>query len=997
MLESEHVLPRTHTNFKLSGRSALTNEIIGDLHSEFPDLLPDRAEDVALDELCATLTSRYSGTLGKQTKLVVGRMISSKFPPEYNQSQIRQTLSDEWGLGPLRQDAVLLTALEHQPASRLSSSEAHKFLAEMAGKYYLASGLALPSSTSSGSNAGQNTMVDAKTMQLMNEKNATLARDIMEVLQNHVSDAPKATMPTETVQASDSTQLCDLFVSEHGDEYAEGIAPLFDAKKQRVYDSYWNWNAQDITLLLDLWSNARIMEPNEELVETLMLSIVNRACARDIKQLAYASTQLKTKGTGTYEAVIRERLKLLSDSCRLGMNGDPVFIERCLAMAPLTTVSPDGQIEYQEIPRQASSTRLRLETQHPFIVNTFKSRTPVFSPELTGEFALEREAARTSGLSFAGRNILLNGAGKASIGSRMLRYLLEAGARVTVTTSNYSADTNRMYQDVYARYGSRGSVLRVLPFNQGSQNDVKSLVQYLDSDPEWDLDYIVPFAAIPENGRGLEDLDSRSELAHRLMFTNLLRLLGGIAKGKRQRNVITRPATVVLPLSPNHGLMGNDGLYSESKRSLEVLMAKWHSESWNEYLSVMGVVIGWTRGTGLMDDNNIVAQGVEAMGVQTFAVDEMAASLVCAMGGRLNAHCQVGPLLVDMGGGMEKIEEFQEELMSIRHELNTYADVRRALAEEKKLDSQHVPGKSLQDLPARLQVPLRANLKHATLPDLPNYSEEIAPLSSSLEGMVDLSRVVVITGFSELGPYGSSRTRWEMETHGTLSLEGCVELAWMMDLVRYQGKSAGWIDTKTGLTISDADIPRRYMEEILEHTGIRLVEPGICDNEYDPENKASLHEVLLQRDMPPFEASAELAHDLRKKHGDKAVVTIENDTHLVQLKAGAVVMVPSSSHFNRNVAGQIPTGWSPKRYGISDDIIEQCDPVTLFSLVNTVEALLCSGIVDPYEVYKHIHISEVGNCIGSSMGGLSSLRQMHRDRFIDRTVQADILQETFIK
>lgn len=86
-------------------------------------------------------------------------------------------------------------------------------------------------------------------------------------------------------------------------------------------------------------------------------------------------------------------------------------------------------------------------------------------------------------------------------------------------------------------------------------------------------------------------------------------MLGAVARAKRARGVVTRPATVVLPLSPNHGLMGGDGLYSESKRSLEALMSKWVLESWSDYLSLLGVVIGWTRGTALMAENDAVAMG----------------------------------------------------------------------------------------------------------------------------------------------------------------------------------------------------------------------------------------------------------------------------------------------------------------------------------------------------------------------------------------------------
>jgi fatty acid synthase subunit alpha len=41
-----------------------------------------------------------------------------------------------------------------------------------------------------------------------------------------------------------------------------------------------------------------------------------------------------------------------------------------------------------------------------------------------------------------------------------------------------------------------------------------------------DLDYILPFAAIPENGHEIDSLDDKPELAHRIMLVNLHRILG---------------------------------------------------------------------------------------------------------------------------------------------------------------------------------------------------------------------------------------------------------------------------------------------------------------------------------------------------------------------------------------------------------------------------------------------------------------------------------------
>jgi 3-oxoacyl-(acyl-carrier-protein) synthase len=94
------------------------------------------------------------------------------------------------------------------------------------------------------------------------------------------------------------------------------------------------------------------------------------------------------------------------------------------------------------------------------------------------------------------------------------------------------------------------------------------------------------------------------------------------------------------------------------------------------------------------------------------------------------------------------------------------------------------------------------------------------------------------------------------------------------------------------------------------------------------------------------------------------------------------------------LAGQIPTGWEAGHYGIPEDIVAQTDRASLWALVCTAEALNASGITDPYELYKHMHPSEVGTCIGSGMGGVTSMAQTFKDRRDEKQVQNDILQET---
>ena len=134
----------------------------------------------------------------------------------------------------------------------------------------------------------------------------------------------------------------------------------------------------------------------------------------------------------------------------------------------------------------------------------------------------------TSGTSFKDKNALLTGVGKGSIGVEILKGLLSGGAHVAITASRYGRATVEYYQAIFRRNGNKGSALTVVPFNQASKQDVEALIDYIYTSLGMDLDYILPFAALPENGREIDGLDDKSDLAHRMMLVNILRLMGGV-------------------------------------------------------------------------------------------------------------------------------------------------------------------------------------------------------------------------------------------------------------------------------------------------------------------------------------------------------------------------------------------------------------------------------------------------------------------------------------
>lgn len=1022
---------------RFPGRSTIQNEIVGDLDAEFGSL-PDSSEDTHLEDLCSTIQNTFNGQLGRRSRSLVGKMISSKMPGGFELTAVRDYLSIQWGLGPGRQDAVLVSAIACQPAARLGTTDAAKAFWSAAVKSYAAErNLALGhTSSDSGLGSSSGVTIDPKAIEALQRDQRAVNQQILAVYakQLNIDFASGNQKVLELGQRLDVLQAdLDLWNLEHGAEYAQGIRPIFEPQKARTYDSSWNWALQDLLKTFHELAGGAI--DVRDIHTQWSLRSQNRSSPRLINVMKYMLTTNLAKQSRDPLAVEQWLSELIED-CEMALSNSPVARRIQSATAPHTEIDSNGVISYTE------SNRSEIRKLDAFAIEKTEASVVVISEWLdtddaaastvsvssqsdstkvqceyflhiqrkisgfwracrllTEKYLDSLDAATSGAMSFVNKNVLLTGSGKGSIGVEILQGLLSGGARVVVTTSSYSPKVNAHYQSIYTRFGARGSRLIVLPFNQASQQDVEALVAYIYNleDCEWDLDHVIPFAAMSEHTRGIDDINSRSELAHRLMLTNTLRLLGAIKRHKESRRITSRPAQVILPFSPNHGVFGNDGLYAESKLGLEALLEKWHSEDWADYLTVCGAVIGWTRGTALMADNDLVSEGIERLGANTFSQKEMAYNILGLMTSDILEASQTEPLLADLSGGLSMMPDLKEQITRIRQEISETSTSLRMKAAEINMDRQ---GPTVSPKPSKITpFQRRANIKYP-FPKLPDFRTEIEPLTS-LRDMVDLDRVVVIVGFAEVGPYGNARTRWEMEAHGEFSLEGCIEMAWIMGLIEHriiESKSyVGWIDKKSGEPIADMDVKARYESQILAHTGIRLIESRSLDGS-DPATKQFLHEVEIQEDLVPFEAPKETVQDLRREHGDKiTVLDIEgSDQSQIILKKGARLLIPKASKFEHTVGGQVPTGWCARTYGISEDIVNQVDPATLYALVCTVEALISAGITDPYEFYKYIHVSELGTCVGSGFGGASSLQGIFKERFLDQSVQKDVLAESFI-
>ncbi|KAF5337956.1 hypothetical protein D9757_014846 [Collybiopsis confluens] len=784
-------------------------------------------------------------------------------------------------------------------------------------------------------------------------------------------------------------------------------------------------------------------EFGQQLIDNTRQVLEQPPVYKDVTFPTAPHTEVTSKGEIVYSEVIRENVRKLEtyveEMARSDTVSGPVNIQKvqddvmklwtivksqpeisqdqknrikALYEGVVRSLRAKGPETHARTPRSRRSSSQFLRPQISAVASVSADKVPLlhlkrkvgtnweYSSNLTNIYLDILHEIATAGTTFKDKNALLTGVGKGSIGVEVVKGLLSGGAHVVITTSRYSRSTVEYYQSIFQTYGSRGSALTVVPFNQGSKQDVDVLVDYIYSTLGMDLDFILPFAGIPENGREIDGIDDKSELAHRIMLTNLLRILGAVKSKKASRQFVTRPTQVILPLSPNHGLFGNDGLYSESKISLETLFQRWASESWGEYLCLAGAVIGWTRGTTLMGPTNIVAHELESYGVRTFSAKEMAFNILGLMHPLLFSITQVEPIWADLNGGMDRLPDLADITTRIRTSLAKKSDLRRAIARDNAADFKVLNGVDAERLIQTVDVLPRANFRF-NFPEL--ESQDTLIDVTKLRGVLDLEKVMVITGTGEVGPWGSARTRWEMEARGEFTIQGAIEMAWIMGYIKHFNGPlkdgslyVGWVDSKSGEPVDDKDVKGRYEKDILAHSGIRLIEPELFRG-YDPSKKVFNQEVELIHDLEPIEVTQAEASKFKHQHGDKCDIWAgEGGQWFFKLKKGACVFVPKAFSFSRKVASQIPTGWYAGRYGIPDDIIAQTDPVALWNLVSTAEALNMSGITDPYELYQHVHPSEVGTSLGSGMGGQASLQKMFTDRRDEKEVQNDILQETFI-
>ncbi|WP_353067382.1 beta-ketoacyl synthase N-terminal-like domain-containing protein [Arcanobacterium hippocoleae] len=581
---------------------------------------------------------------------------------------------------------------------------------------------------------------------------------------------------------------------------------------------------------------------------------------------------------------------------------------------------------------------------------------------------------------FSGQIAVVTGMTPQSIAGAVTAKLLAGGATVIATASHISQQRLVDIRNLYRQSARGDAALWLVPANLGSYRDIDALIDWIGTEqteniggtthlvkPALNPDLLFPFAA-PRVMGTMEEAGPRAENEMRIMLWGVERLITGLGILGGEHHISHRLHTI-LPGSPNRGRFGGDGAYGEVKSALDAICNKWRVEPWGKHVTLAHARIGWVRGTGLMGGNDPLIAAVEAKGVRTWTTSEIAEKLIEISTAEARKRALDAPIDADFTGGLDEIDFTELTAQAGEHEAQV------------QTSAELVPDQMIQALPSPKQMKLA-------------QGAELFP-----QGSAKPAEMIVIVGIGEVGTWGSARTRFAAELgiqddgKVELTAAGVLELAWMMGLLTWhESPQAGWYDTADNL-VEEQDIYSRFRDEVVARSGIRRL-----TDEESIHDAATTDMVTVFLDHPiSFTVSSE-AEAQAYFNADPQFTQISraSDDHklwkVTRLK-GATTLVPRRTTLSRFIAGQFPQGFDPQKWGIPAAVLESADKMAAWNLVATVDAFISAGF-SPAELLQVVHPSSVGCTQGTGFGGMSSMRKLFVERFLNESVPQDILQET---
>ena len=175
----------------------------------------------------------------------------------------------------------------------------------------------------------------------------------------------------------------------------------------------------------------------------------------------------------------------------------------------------------------------------------------------------------------------------------------------------------------------------------------------------------------------------------------------------------------------------------------------------------------------------------------------------------------------------------------------------------------------------------------------------------------------------------------------------------MTGLVHWaEDPTPGWYDAD-GQEVAEEDIADRFRDEVIARAGVRrlsdkyfLTDGGSID----------LTEVFLDRDVTFSVANEAEAREFAEADPDKTRITCTDGEWQVTRLAGATAQLPRKATLSRSVAGQMPEGFDPAKWGIPAQMVDNMDRIAVWNLVTAVDAFISAGFTPAELLLSLIHI-----------------------------------------
>ena len=500
---------------------------------------------------------------------------------------------------------------------------------------------------------------------------------------------------------------------------------------------------------------------------------------------------------------------------------------------------------------------------------------------------------------------MVTGASKGSIAASVVAELLDGGATVIATTSKLDDDRLAFYRDALPRQRPlrRGAVGGARQHGVLLRHRRAGRVGRQRADRK-------PWAASRSTSRTRRRRrccsrsprrgwpatcprpGSRSEMEMKVLLWAVQRLIGGLSHIGAERDIASR-LHVVLPGSPNRGMFGGDGAYGESKSALDAVVTRWKRR----------VVVGAAGHAGARADR--LDQGHRADGPQRRDRRR-------GRGGRRDAPTrpsEMAAMLLDLCTVESKVAAAQRAA-----EGRPDRRARRHRARHGRAGRQGPRGDGSPKQPTESD-------ERATAPSprcrRRRAASRSAPPPAWDDLDVDPADLVVIVGGAELGPYGSSRTRFEMEVDNELSAAGVLELAWTTGLIKWEDDpKPGWYDTESGDLVrrgaswSSATTTRSW-------SGAASASSSTTARSTPITRRRCWCRCSSTRTSPSWcrrEADARAFVEFDPEHTVVAPVPDSGDWQVTR-KAGTEIRVPRKTKLSRTVGGADPHRVRPDGVG----------------------------------------------------------------------------------